>query len=342
MKETKLVRHYLRIAVIFVVLACSSACEKTKYDLLDPASAGVWTLYNTHNGLPGDTIRDIKLDNFNNLWVTFRGNGAATYSNGVWTSYKTTNSDILSNSVTSMGTKPDGSIIIGTANGITMRSASGQWSSYKDPLAATMSINTIKVASNGWVWVGTQNQGFYVDDGTGTGFQNLKLPGFENVYTIEEGKYHQSTQFKEIWLGTDNGLLRFDYDSIILKYSTSNGLPDNDVTSLLFDSKKRLWVGTFGGQTVSWIDDSGLNQLSLMNGNSGTFVRDIFEDRKGNIWFATWWDGLIQFDGVIPHSFKLYNGFVENDVNCIGEDKDGNLWFGLYSKGLVKYSLPLE
>jgi ligand-binding sensor domain-containing protein len=79
-----------------------------------------------------------------------------------------------------------------------------------------------------------------------------------------------------------------------------------------------------------------------MNGTIGMFVMDIYEDRNGDMWFATWFDGLIYYDWVIPVSYKKFNGFFEDDVNSIGEDKYGNLWFGLYSKGLAKYSLPLN
>jgi ligand-binding sensor domain-containing protein len=333
MKEIKMVRYYFKIAGILFILACLTSCKKTKYDLLDPASAGVWTLYNTSTGLPGDQVRDIKLDSKGNLWVTFSGDGAATFDNGEWTTYITANSSILSNSVTSMEPASDGSIIIGTTNGLSIRSAAGQWSSFKDPNVTTMFINTVKIASNGDIWVGTENQGFYYNDGSG--YVQIYAAAFQNVNIIEEDSYGN------IWLGTDNGLLKWDGTGFSI-FTTSDGLPSNQIASLYSDSKKRLWVGTSGGATVSWIDNSEMHQLSLMNGNSGTFVRDIFEDRKGDIWFATWFDGLIRYDGVIPYSFKVYNGFYENDVNCIGEDKYGNLWIGLHSKGLVKYTLPLD
>jgi ligand-binding sensor domain-containing protein len=115
------------------------------------------------------------------------------------------------------------------------------------------------------------------------------------------------------------------------------------VTSLRSDSKKRLWIGTDGGKTVSWIDATGLHQLNLMTGSDTLSVKDIWEDRRGDIWFATFNDGLIMYDGVIPHVYKNgINGLPENKVNCIGEDKNGNLWFGLYSKGLVRYTLPID
>lgn len=332
MEETKRISNILKIAGIIFIISLP-ACERTKYDLLDPETAGVWTLYNTSTGLPGNEIIDINLDSDKNLWVTFSGNGAASYSNGTWTYYKTSNSAILSNSVTALAPKTDGSMIIGTVNGISIRSSSGSWSSYIDPLATTMYINAVKVASNGWVWIGTENQGYYIDKGSG--FQKVFSTTYRNVNVIQEDSQ------SNVWLGTDNGLLKWDgttYTSI----STSNGLPNNEVTAMFLDKKQRLWIGTNGGTTVSWIDDSGLKQLSLLNGNAGTYVRDIFEDRRGDIWFATEYDGLIQYNGVTSHSFKVYNGFFEDNVNTIGEDKYGNLWFGLKSNGLVKYTLPLE
>jgi ligand-binding sensor domain-containing protein len=222
---------------------------------------------------------------------------------------------------------------MGTIDGLAIRSATGEWSSFKDPAVTTMPVNTVKVTSNGWIWVGTQGRGFYINDGTG--YEQIYVSTFENVNAIEEDSK------QNIYLGTDNGLLKWDGSNWTV-LTTSNGLPDNDITSLFLDSQDKIWVGTSGGLTVAYLDNLGLHQVSLMNGTAGAYIRDIYEDKRGDLWFATWFDGLICYDGVIPHSYKKYNGFFENDVNCIGEDKDGNMWFGLYSKGLVKYTLPIE
>jgi ligand-binding sensor domain-containing protein len=333
MGENKASKHSLITAGILLIMISLTSCEKEEYTLLDPASAGKWTLFSTSSGLPGNQVRDIQLDKQKNMWVTFSGNGVGKYSNGTWTYYKTSNSALISNSVTALCAASDGSMIIGTYYGISVVSASGVWSSFKDPSVTTMQINAIKIASNGWIWLGTENLGFYVI--TGSQYIPVLAEGFENINAIAEDASGN------IYLGSDNGLLKWN-GSVYTYMSTSNGLPDNDITSLFLDSKKRLWIGTNGGEKVAWLDNSGIHQLSLMNGNIGTYVRDIFEDRRGDIWFATWFDGLIRYDGGIPHSYKKYNGFTEDDVNAVGEDADGNLWFGLYSKGLVKYVLPLE
>ncbi|HPF02561.1 MAG TPA: two-component regulator propeller domain-containing protein [Bacteroidales bacterium] len=334
MKESGSVFYLLRHALILIFLISITACEKEEYDLLDRETAGVWSRFNTNSGLPANQILDIQRDASGNLWVAFAGNGVGMYQDGDWSFFNTSNSPIRSNSVTSLASTSDGGMIIGTTDGVSFRSSSGDWSYYTDPAVTTLSVNSINVLSDGTYWIGTENEGFYVD--LGSGFFQVYEADYKNVNVIEEDNKGN------VFLGTDNGLLKFDGSEFSL-YTVSEGLPDNDITALFLDSKNRLWIGTNGGATVAYIDPTGrINNLSLMNGDLGTFVTDIFEDRRGHIWFATWYDGLIEYDGVVPHSYKIYNGFYENDINCIGEDKSGNMWFGLYSKGLLKYTLPIE
>lgn len=334
MKKKNRVILIMGNAVILALLLSFVACEDTPDNILDRDTAGVWTLLTTVDGLPSNMIIDIERDVNNNLWVAFYGMGVGKVRDGKWTFYRTANSSILSDNVTSLAATPDGGMIIGTTNGIAAVSSAGIWSSYKDPTVTTMSINTVKVTSDGTRWVGTEKEGYYVDNGSG--YSQVLLTPFLNVNTITEDNNGN------VYLGTDNALLRYTgtLTSII---TTASGLPANNVSSLLFDSRKRLWVGTEGGKTVAWSDDgSTFNQLSLMNGGSGTSVKSIYEDRRGHIWFGTSSDGLIEYDGVIPHPHKVYNGFFEDNVTCMGEDGYGNIWIGLASKGLVRYTLPIE
>jgi ligand-binding sensor domain-containing protein len=316
--------------LIFLILF--NSCERKNYDLLNPSTAGEMTLYTTADGLPGNDARDIKLDNKGNLWFTFPGHGTAMLDDSGWTIYAAGPTQLLSNAVTVLDVTSSGNIVIGTSDGLSILSSASVWSSYIDP-STSMYVNAIKVASNGWVWVGTQSQGFYVDKGSGYARNPTDLNA--NVNAIEEGKGGN------IFLGTDSGIIQWDgsgYSYIKL----SDGLPANRVTSLRFDSRQRLWIGTDGGKNAAWLDDSGIHQLDLMAGVDSLSIKDIHEDRKGDIWFATAANGLIMYDGIVPYSFKEYNGLPENDINCIGEDKNGNLWFGLASKGVVRYTLPLD
>jgi ligand-binding sensor domain-containing protein len=347
MKEDGWIRISLVIAGALLILISFTACEQTKYDLLDPDSAGQWELFTSSNsGLPGNSIFDIVKDENDNLWVTCYGKGAARYNNGIWEAYTTTNSNILNNYVTALAPTQDGNVLIGTEAGLSMRSSTGSWYFYVDGSVSYMSISTLKVASDGSYWIGTVDQGYYYYT-TSTGFKHyLPATGFD-VNVIEEGSNGN------MWLGTDRGLYKYTGTHLSPASSPAftklNGLSNNMVTSLFFDKEERLWIGYLKGKTASWLDKSGtIHQLNLMNGADSTTVWDICEDRKGDIWFATSGFGLIRFDGVIPHSYKAYNApdNIKDQINdfftSIGEDKDGNMWFGLASKGVLKYTLPIE
>jgi ligand-binding sensor domain-containing protein len=337
MKRINHIEHVLVNALVLILLFSFTACENNDEGLLDPDSAGVWTLYTSSNSeLPGNDIMDMEIDAAGSLWMACYGHGIAKYANGLWTKYNTSNSGILSNNVTAIESKSDGSIIVGTSNGIAIMNASGQWSSYKDPLVTTMAVNSVKMTSDGSVWVGTSNEGFYISEAT---VYSHSPSGF-TVYSFEEDKSGN------VWMGASNGLFKWDGTSWT-NISGTAGLPSGSVTSLYLDSKERLWIGILDNDKVYLRDNSGIRGISLMIGQTNNVIWDICEDKKGDMWFATYGGGLIRYDGVVPHAYKSYNAstsevFSEDNVNCIARDRDGNMWFGLTTEGLVKYTLPLN
>lgn len=66
------------------------------------------------------------------------------------------------------------------------------------------------------------------------------------------------------------------------------------------------------------------------------FVRSMYQDTKGNIWFGTNTDGIIRFDGTRLEEISLGADKQTISVREIVEDKAGNVWFGT-SSGLVRY-----
>lgn len=68
-----------------------------------------------------------------------------------------------------------------------------------------------------------------------------------------------------IWISTDNGVCRFDGQHF-KRYSTANGLPDNDILSMEIDASDRIWLSTFNknlcyiwnGEVHTRLNDSSL------------------------------------------------------------------------------------
>ncbi|MBK7428197.1 MAG: hypothetical protein IPI60_14855 [Saprospiraceae bacterium] len=57
------------------------------------------------------------------------------------------------------------------------------------------------------------------------------------------------------------------------------------------------------------------------------YIREIFEDKKGNLWFGTNGDGVCKYDGKFLQYFNVNEGFSGGAVRGIAEDSSGNLWF---------------
>lgn len=67
------------------------------------------------------------------------------------------------------------------------------------------------------------------------------------------------------------------------------------------------------------------------------YIRSIFQDSKGNLWFGTLGEGVVRYDEKTLTYFSNPDGFINNTVYAINEDKEGNLWFGT-DQGVYKYN----
>ena len=77
--------------------------------------------------------------------------------------------------------------------------------------------------------------------------------------------------------------------------------------------------------------------IDVDQGLSSSYVLDIIEDRRGNIWFATWTAGVTMYNGRSFIMFDENKGMISNYIWCIFEDAHGNIWFGSDGGGASVY-----
>jgi len=72
----------------------------------------------------------------------------------------------------------------------------------------------------------------------------------------------------------------------------------------------------------------GLNYQKWLNPPQqiGEYVRRVFEDKSGNLWFGTNGEGVCSFNGKELSYFSTYNGLCGSQVTAIMEDAGGNIW----------------
>ncbi len=64
---------------------------------------------------------------------------------------------------------------------------------------------------------------------------------------------------------------------------------------------------------------------------------DVLEDRRGNLWFASTDSGVYNYNGKSFQHFTTREGLADNAVMCIYEDKAGIIWFGFGGSGVSRY-----
>lgn len=146
---------------------------------------------------------------------------------------------------------------------------------------------------------------------------NGSLVGLVNTIVTDKQGY--------VWIGSNNCVSKFDGTNWT-KYTTADGLSNNEVLSIAADTLNNIWIGTANGVTkydgINWTIYSTANSVPL------THVLSIAIDSQGNKWFGTFYSGVFKFDGLIWTTYTTTNGLANNCVYSIAIDSLNNKWFG--------------
>ncbi len=118
-------------------------------------------------------------------------------------------------------------------------------------------------------------------------------------------------------------------------FTVKEGLPHNDITSLLEQTPDKIWAGTgyfeHGGAAlfVREKDSWRIGQtLTKEDGLAGWRVRTIFPDSAGDLWFGSETEGVARLHNGTFTVLSTRDGFPHQEITSIVEDEDRNLWFG--------------
>ena len=127
-----------------------------------------------------------------------------------------------------------------------------------------------------------------------------------------------------IWIATGEGLYKYKDDKEIAHYTVKDGLPSDNVITIHLDRSGNLWAGTFDG--VAQFKDGRFISYNAEPNSPKGFVRAIYEDLDGVLWYGTYGDGLVRYKGGKFFNYRVEHGLFNHGVFAILEDKRGNFW----------------
>ncbi len=224
-----------------------------------------------------------------------------------------------------------------------------------DPLSlAADYVNTLAVAKDGRIWVGTVSDGISVFDPATERFEHFRHD--EKVkHSLSGGRIGALVGDGQggMWIATDQGLdhlasackrssecgsERFDH----FKHSLDpHSLMDDQVRSLLLDKAGRLWVGSRNG--LQRLTKDGKRFETVVAGKN---VQTLFQAQDGKLWLGTtehgaaWLDGTPLGDASLDGTPQQVNWLALPQLSNpwvvgIAQVQPDQIWLATYGGGII-------
>lgn len=299
--------------------------------------------FTTSEGLSYNTVFDIDQDQNGFLWIA-TGEGLNRYDSygfKVYYADKSGNS-IPSNEVRALLVTKNGTIMAGTSEGLCIFNP--DYDNFRQIIYEGKSIGFVHdliETSKGTILISSRT-GIYRATDNGVIIDRLPLePDLIQMIEDQKGTF---------WSFKRQRLFHFDEAGNLLKvyYVGPEGYPTqipSAISSLDFDSKNRLWIGTFrDGPVLLDVNEDRFRPVPVRSYTGGShpmyFVRDVTEDSKGKYWIGTE-RGLFIYDfdtGDFEHHLQSFDpsaaSINDNAIYKIFRSREDIMWLGTYFGGL--------
>lgn len=321
----------------------------TTYDGLNKYDGNAFTVFRNRIGdstsLRGNEVYTISGDAAHNLWVGGR-NGISIYhpESNLFSSARYLDPadgqlHIVSGAASNIITGPDGIILVATEQPGLLMFEKGSAIGHPVPLynkgvaIHNYSVSGIRFSRPDGVWLFVYNYGLCRLSNGRVNVVNGMI-GLGNCLEVDPAG--------GLWLGTDNGLYRYD----ITHDQWSGNLVDGNfkVSNLCMDRSGVLWIAS-DGRGVWWkgAQDTKARPFLSAEGKpmvNSSAVYSICEDKQGRKWIGTLRGGINIIEPR-PHPIRtiIYAGGKtpnpnDNFILSFCEDRSHNLWIGTDGGGL--------
>jgi len=305
------------------------------------------------------TIWTIYQDKKSNYWFGSKQNGVYYY-NGQRLKHITTENGLVSNEIRGIQEDANGNVYFDTEKGV---------SKFDGRTFKTLQIANPASPLNDWVlkpddlWfrMGSTKSGAYRFDGKYLHYLKFPTSPQENMFYMKNPNtslkpYGLYTIYKDrkgyMWFGTASlGVCRYDGRVLSWHYeeqlqTTPNG-GDFGTRAIFEDKNGKFWINnthfryvieTYGYKPVTFKKESGVGYLNKTNKMEFPFFLSITEDNKGNLWMATYENGVWKYNGKELIHFPIKDGETDVLLFTIYKDNKGVLWLGTHNAGVYTFN----
>ncbi len=315
---------------------------------------------NNPGSISSDRIFSIAEDNKGNIWIgTRNGLNKFDYTTGKFSTYNmsTDLQDKSKSNIVNQVVIDKGGIIWTSTYEVGIHKIITQNQNFKNYFAlnnstdelSSIPIKAIAETKEGEIILGSYGSGLLKLDTTSNRL-NYLYPNNNQIKYIKALAVDEN----KLWIGGSNGLnlfnlLRNKFENINFKNSIRKNFDGVPISSLMIDSKNRLWIGTDGYGL--YLLNKNQNEVSFVNikldsntieATQSSYILTMKEDEKENVWIGTY-AGLYKYNiedssiAFYKHDDKNKNSLSNNYVFSICEDNNGKIWVGT-SDGLNKYN----
>ncbi|MFN7928956.1 MAG: two-component regulator propeller domain-containing protein [Blastocatellia bacterium] len=321
---------------------------------------GRFVSYTINNGLPDNRIRAFAEDAEGGVWVGTMA-GVARFKDGKFTTYPTREDSRAEPIHALVWTRAGVLWATGTDDG-TVNSGKAFTRAGLPTELLHHRVQAIAEDRKGSVWFSAVKRGLYR-------FQNgrFELCTKQNGLVNDDIQSIFFAANDDLWLGTGGSGLALLKRGRFSVYTVRDGLPDEIMGTVRADGEGNLWVKSRGG--LSRYRDGKFTTMTerdgLPAGSGGALATDragnllvrapgqvlrfkdgrfsrylskeglaashLLEDRAGQLWVGTMFDGLFGFQHGEMTTFTTREGLAENYITALYEDRAGHLWIGTAS-----------
>jgi len=254
-----------------------------------------------HEELANERVTSLLQDNNDNLWLG-TGNHGIFRLNKENLEQLDDHDGLPSNRVSSLYQDKEQSIWVGTSGGLfRLREAPFITLTSKQGLAGDY-VRSVLSHSEGSLWVGSSKGLNKIENNTVNTIAIANNDKPLSVLSLAENSHQQ------VLVGTyNNGLYHVINNNLTPLMTTEQGLPNNEIRSILVDSHKNIWLGTPSG-LVKVKPDGTQEHFNKQNGLPANFIMAITEDTRGTIWIGTG-NGIAAYKQGRLQTYHLHDKF---------------------------------